>query len=94
MLLGTLSLQAQVGRTFVLKNSADGRSELHCSLPRFPNGRAVIACPGGAYGGHGYGFASWFKYHDQMLSDLDQWLRDHKSSKAVEAIIKGVRSKK
>lgn len=64
-MFGSLSLQAQVGRTFILKNSADGRSELHCSLPRFPNGRAVIDCPGGAYGGlsfdkEGTDWGAWF----------------------------------
>jgi len=27
-------------------------------------------------GDHGFGFGPWFKYHDQMLADLGQWL-DH-----------------
>ena len=30
-------------------------------------------------GGHGYGFRSNFKYHDQMLSDLKTWLTAHKA---------------
>ena len=60
-----LMLKAQVGRTFVLKISDDGKAELHCSLPRYPNGRAVVACPGGAYGflsfeKEGTDWAPWF----------------------------------
>ena len=30
-------------------------------------------------GGHGFGFRSNFKYHDQMLSELSQWLSAHKA---------------
>ena len=30
-------------------------------------------------GGHGYGFATWFKHREQMLSDLDNWLSHHKA---------------
>lgn len=30
-------------------------------------------------GGHGFGMRSTFKYHEQMLSDLDTWLRNHKA---------------
>lgn len=30
-------------------------------------------------GGHGFGFRSNFKYHDQMLSELSQWLSVHKA---------------
>lgn len=30
-------------------------------------------------GGHGFGFRSTFKYHDQMLNDLTTWLNGHKS---------------
>jgi len=30
-------------------------------------------------GGHGFGFRSTFKYHDQMLTDLSTWLRGHQS---------------
>ena len=26
-------------------------------------------------GDHGFGFGSWFKYHDQMLTDLGNWLK-------------------
>jgi acetyl esterase/lipase len=60
-----VSINAQTGRTFVVKNSDDGQSELYCSLPRYPNGRAVIACPGGAYGflsfeKEGTDWAAWF----------------------------------
>lgn len=45
------SIYSQTNRTFILKNSDDGLSELHCFLPVNPSGRAVVACPGGAYGG-------------------------------------------
>lgn len=38
-------------RHFILQNSDDGESELHCFLPQYPSGRAIIDCPGGAYGG-------------------------------------------
>ena len=30
-------------------------------------------------GGHGFGFRSSFKYHDQMISDLTTWLKNLKS---------------
>lgn len=36
-------------KKFVLKNSADGQSELTCYLPQNPTGRAVVDCPGGGY---------------------------------------------
>lgn len=32
-------------------------------------------------GGHGWGYASWFKHHDQMLDDLTQWLDRLKAPK-------------
>ena len=32
-------------------------------------------------GGHGFGFRSSFKYHDQMLADLTNWLQTHPSPK-------------
>lgn len=48
-LSASFALQAQTARTFVLTNSADGGSEIHCSLPENPSGRAVICCPGGGY---------------------------------------------
>ena len=28
-------------------------------------------------GGHGWGFGPWFKYHDQMLTELGNWLDAH-----------------
>lgn len=28
-------------------------------------------------GGHGFGFRSTFKYHDQMLADLSKWIQEH-----------------
>ena len=28
-------------------------------------------------GDHGFGFGPWFKYHDQMLNDLGNWLKAH-----------------
>ena len=37
-------------RKFVVKNSADGQSEITCYLPQNPTGRAVLDCPGGGYG--------------------------------------------
>lgn len=33
-------------------------------------------------GGHGFGFRNSFAYHNQMLTDLDTWLRLHPSPKA------------
>lgn len=32
-------------------------------------------------GNHGFGFGNWFKYHDQMLTDLGNWLDNHQSPK-------------
>ena len=32
-------------------------------------------------GNHGFGFGPWFKYHDQMLTDLGNWLDNHPSPK-------------
>ena len=50
LMLCTLSALAQsTARKFVLKNSADGQSELTCYLPQNPTGRAVVDCPGGGY---------------------------------------------
>ena len=31
-------------------------------------------------GDHGFGFGPWFKYHDQMLTDLGNWLKNHPAS--------------
>ncbi len=45
----TLAATAQTARSFVLKNSADGQSELTAYLPQHPTGRAIVACPGGGY---------------------------------------------
>lgn len=28
-------------------------------------------------GDHGFGFGTWFKYHDQMLNELEAWLKNH-----------------
>ncbi len=52
-------------RKFVLKNSADGQSELTCYLPQNPSGRAVVDCPGGGYSHlamshEGYDWAEYF----------------------------------
>lgn len=44
-----LSATAQTARSFVLKNSADGESELTVYLPQTPSGRAIVDCPGGGY---------------------------------------------
>lgn len=59
------AIAAQTSRYFVLPNSDDNQSELHCFLPAQPSGRAVMACPGGAYGGlafdkEGTDWATWF----------------------------------
>ena len=32
-------------------------------------------------GDHGFGFGHWFKYHDQMLSDLAEWLKARQTPK-------------
>ena len=52
-------------RKFVVKNSADGQSEITCYLPQNPTGRAVLDCPGGGYGHlamnhEGYDWAEYF----------------------------------
>ena len=36
-------------------------------------------------GDHGFGFGTWFKYHDQMLSDLGRWL-DHLQTPSTDAV--------
>jgi lysophospholipase L1-like esterase len=32
-------------------------------------------------GDHGFGFGTWFKYHDQMLTDIGNWLNARKTPK-------------
>ena len=32
-------------------------------------------------GDHGFGFGTWFRYHDQMLTDLGNWLKARKTPK-------------
>lgn len=32
-------------------------------------------------GSHGFGFGHWFKYHDQLLTDLGNWLKNLPSAK-------------
>jgi lysophospholipase L1-like esterase len=32
-------------------------------------------------GDHGFGFGTWFKYHDQMLNELEAWLKNHPTPK-------------
>jgi acetyl esterase/lipase len=64
-LLTWMGAEAQTARHFVLSNSSDNLSELHCFLPAQPSGRAIVACPGGAYGGlafdkEGTDWAEWF----------------------------------
>ncbi len=50
LMLFAISASAQsTARKFVLKNSADGQSELTCYLPKKLTGRAVVDCPGGGY---------------------------------------------
>ena len=46
--IGTTA-QTNTARKFVLKNSADGQSELTVYLPANPTGMAVVDCPGGGY---------------------------------------------
>jgi acetyl esterase/lipase len=36
-------------------------------------------------GDHGFGFGPWFKYHDQMLADLGNWL-DARQTPATDAV--------
>lgn len=47
----TLAICGQTARTFVVKNSADGESELTVYLPEHPraDGMAIVGCPGGGY---------------------------------------------
>ena len=50
MMSAFIGVSAQsTAKKFVLKNSADGQSELTCYLPQNPTGRAVVDCPGGGY---------------------------------------------
>ena len=49
MLFAVTASAQSTARKFVLKNSADGQSELTCYLPKKPTGRAVVDCPGGGY---------------------------------------------
>ena len=49
--------------------SAMRRQGNECSMHIYPSG------------GHGFGFRSNYKYHDQMLSDLAAWLDSHKAPK-------------
>lgn len=49
MFISGMPTMAQTARSFVLKNSADGESELTVYLPQAPSGRAIIDCPGGGY---------------------------------------------
>lgn len=49
ILSSSLSAMAQTAHSFVLKNSADGESELTVYLPQNPSGRAIVDCPGGGY---------------------------------------------
>jgi lysophospholipase L1-like esterase len=32
-------------------------------------------------GDHGFGFGPWFPYHDQLLTDIGNWLKAHKAPK-------------
>ncbi len=50
--------------------SAMRRAGNDCSLYIYPTG------------GHGFGFRSNYEYHDQMLSELTNWLRNLKTAKA------------
>ena len=66
MLCALSALAQSTARKFVLKNSADGQSELTCYLPQNPTGRAVVDCPGGGYSHlamdhEGHQWAEYFK---------------------------------
>lgn len=73
LLAATMAASAQTKKTFSVKiwegtdNTDTDRntSTLYCYLPENPNGKAVIVCPGGGYGGlamdyEGTDFAAWF----------------------------------
>lgn len=67
LMMGTfVGMSAQsTARKFVIKNSADGQSEITCYLPQNPTGRAVVDCPGGGYEHlamthEGYDWAEYF----------------------------------
>lgn len=72
-------LKGETPRAIILLSSDDR------AVPALTNGveyyramcREGIACALNAYpsGGHGWGFRTNFKYHDQMLNDLSAWLR-------------------
>ena len=49
--------------------SAMRRAGNECTMHIYPSG------------GHGFGFRSSFKYHEQMLNDLQTWLQNHKAPK-------------
>jgi lysophospholipase L1-like esterase len=50
--------------------SAMRRAGNECSLYVYPEGD------------HGFGFGTWFKYHDQLLNDLGNWLNARQVPKA------------
>ncbi len=46
----------------------------YCAMQQAGNECAMYIYP---TGGHGFGIGPWFKYHDQMLTDLGNWLNNH-----------------
>ncbi len=48
----------------------------YSAMRRAGNSCAMYIYPSGD---HGFGFGPWFKYHDQMLSDLGNWLKNLKA---------------
>lgn len=66
LLVACIAVCAQsTARKFVLKNSADGKSEITVYLPVKPSGKAVVDCPGGGYShlsmeNEGHNWAEYF----------------------------------
>lgn len=50
--------------------------EYYKAMRREGNDCALYVYP---TGDHGFGFGPWFKYHDQLLTDLGNWLRDRQA---------------
>lgn len=49
VVVAAMAMAQSTARKLVLKNSADGNSEISVFLPVNPTGRAVVDCPGGGY---------------------------------------------
>ena len=53
--------------------------EYYSAMRKAGNECAMYIYPSGD---HGFGFGPWFKYHDQMLTDLGNWLKARKTPQA------------